>query len=62
MKQIDQFTDYLKRKLVSDEIDERWIICQACPELTSGNRCRQCGCFMKLKTKLKAAKCPLDKW
>ena len=62
MSQINEFADYLKRKLVSDDIEGRWAICQACPELTNANRCKQCGCFMKLKTKIKAAKCPIDKW
>ena len=62
MSQINEFADYLKRKLVSDNIDGRWTICQTCPELTDANRCKQCGCFMKLKTKIKAAKCPIGKW
>ena len=62
MSQINEFADYLKRKLVSDNIDGRWAICQACPERTDANRCKQCGCFMKLKTKIKAAKCPIGKW
>jgi len=62
MKQIDQFGKYLKKKLVSDQVNERWATCQTCPELGSNNRCKQCGCFMKLKTKIKAAKCPIGKW
>jgi len=24
--------------------------------------CKQCGCFMTIKTKYEAAKCPLGKW
>ena len=42
---------------------ERLNICFDCPEfikLTS--QCKQCGCLMKLKTKLKHAKCPINKW
>jgi len=62
MRQIEEFGEYLKKKLVSEDADHRWAVCQACPELMSSNRCRQCGCFMKLKTKVRAAKCPLDKW
>lgn len=41
----------------------RFSMCQECPEfikLTS--QCKQCGCVMKLKVKLKEAKCPLGKW
>jgi len=62
MKQIEEFGSYLKRKLISEDVDHRWTVCQACPELTGANRCKQCGCFMKLKTKVKGARCPLDKW
>tara|TARA_R110002020_G_scaffold154369_1_gene334006 strand:- start:2 stop:190 length:189 start_codon:yes stop_codon:yes gene_type:complete len=62
MKQIKEFGSYLKRKLISEDVDHRWAVCQACPELTTTNRCKQCGCFMKLKTKMKGAVCPLEKW
>lgn len=40
----------------------RMETCKSCPELTMFNRCRQCGCFMDVKTRLTGAKCPLDKW
>ena len=62
MGQIEEFANYLKEKLVSDDIEGRWDICKACEHLTAHNRCTQCGCFMKLKTKLKAARCPIGKW
>jgi hypothetical protein len=26
------------------------------------NQCKKCGCFMKLKTGLAHAKCPIGKW
>ena len=26
------------------------------------NQCRKCGCFMKLKTRLEHARCPIGKW
>lgn len=45
------------------EESARYSLCQDCPEfikLTS--QCKQCGCIMKLKTKLKAAACPIGKW
>jgi hypothetical protein len=42
---------------------KRFEICQACPELIKvTNQCKKCGCFMHMKTKLKHAKCPLEKW
>jgi len=62
MGQIEEFTDYLKKKLVSEDVDHRWELCQACEFLTPANRCEKCGCFMKLKTKIKGAKCPIGKW
>ena len=49
----------------SDEelIKERLDICQECPFLLKRSvRCKKCGCFMKLKTTLKQASCPIGKW
>lgn len=43
--------------------EERFNICLSCPELISlTTQCKKCGCFMKAKTKLEAAKCPIGKW
>ena len=46
--------------------DERYAICKACPRLFQPTRtCRECGCFMGLKTWLKDAQCALHdepKW
>ncbi len=51
---------------VDDEIaEERFAICLKCPELVPvTHQCKKCGCFMKQKTKLANAFCPLDppKW
>jgi hypothetical protein len=42
---------------------ERFSICQACPELIKlTTQCKKCGCFMKVKTKLEKAVCPIGKW
>jgi hypothetical protein len=51
-------------KKASDELANfRMSICQTCPELfTPTTQCKKCGCFMQVKTKFEAAKCPLDKW
>lgn len=49
----------------SDEelIQSRLEICNQCEWLHKGlMKCRKCGCFMKLKTTLKQAKCPLERW
>lgn len=41
----------------------RMKICQSCDKLMSGwNICKECSCFMPLKTRLADSKCPLDKW
>lgn len=41
--------------------EERYAICSACEFLHAG-RCSKCGCFMKLKAKFEAMKCPEQKW
>lgn len=41
----------------------RLDICLGCERLFKPTRtCKECGCFMSLKTWLKEAHCPLDKW
>jgi len=49
---------------VSDEeAQSRYDICLACDRLLPvTHQCKECGCFMKLKVKLKFANCPLGKW
>lgn len=58
--------DLLNPKTVRAEktlADERFDICKSCPELIHiTSQCKQCGCFMKIKTTLEAAVCPLGKW
>ena len=42
---------------------ERERICRMCPSLVYLTfSCKECGCFMKIKTRLAKMKCPLDKW
>lgn len=43
------------------KIEERLNICFKC-ENFNGTTCKICGCVMKFKSALQAAKCPLDKW
>lgn len=46
-----------------EESNSRFDICKSCPELISlTSQCKKCGCFMKAKTKLKNASCPIGKW
>jgi hypothetical protein len=41
----------------------RLEICKGCEFYRARtNQCKKCGCFMKLKTLLEKAKCPIGKW
>ena len=41
----------------------RLEICKTCEYFRPKTEtCRKCGCFMKLKTTLANAKCPIEKW
>jgi hypothetical protein len=42
---------------------KRLNICRDCERFESFlSRCKECGCFMNIKTKLADAKCPMNKW
>lgn len=66
------FADRLKHKMIeirkatiaTDEVaEERLAICNECPQLFKATMtCKECGCFMKAKSKLATAECPLKKW
>ena len=43
-------------------LQERWDACNGCEFLTEKLRCKKCGCFMRLKTRVAKMKCPIDKW
>jgi hypothetical protein len=52
-----------KPKLDDKSASERFDICLGCEHLIQlTNQCKKCGCLMTLKTKLKDATCPLQKW
>ena len=52
-----------KERSTETDANKRYAICEACPSLLRAtNQCKECGCFMKLKVKLKDASCPLGKW
>lgn len=47
----------------SELIEARLAICNECPWLDKRLvKCRKCGCFMKLKSTLKQASCPIGHW
>jgi hypothetical protein len=44
-----------------DVIQARRKMCMECPEFDFG-LCKQCGCYLYAKTRLKKERCPLNKW
>lgn len=53
-----------KKNYVGDDVaKQRLDVCKSCPQLIrSTMQCKECGCFMHLKTRLIGAECPLAKW
>jgi hypothetical protein len=53
----------MTKHAAEDLTNSRIAICLECPELIKmTTQCKKCGCFMSVKTKLEAAKCPIGKW
>jgi len=49
--------------LSDEESNKRMGVCNTCEFLnTEHYRCAKCGCYMKAKVKVAAAKCPIGKW
>jgi hypothetical protein len=49
--------------LSAEESKVRFDICHSCEHYISlTSQCSQCGCFMKAKTRLPNAECPVGKW
>ena len=45
------------------ERETRLNICRACDRfIQATSQCKECGCFMKIKTRIKDAECPLGYW
>lgn len=45
------------------EAEARYEVCKVCPSFVKiTKQCKECGCFMRAKVKIKLAKCPLGKW
>jgi hypothetical protein len=52
-----------EEKVQEEEFDRRMSICRSCEFLKKpAEQCSKCGCFMKLKTKIDRAHCPIHKW
>ena len=49
--------------MTTEGANQRLEICKKCEFFESiRERCGKCGCFMAVKTYLKAEKCPVGKW
>ena len=50
-------------KVTAETAEARLAICRTCPFFRhTDERCSKCGCYMAVKTYLKAEKCPVGKW
>lgn len=50
-------------RLSKEEAERRQNICNSCPFFeNSSSRCTKCGCYLAVKTYLKAEHCPIGKW
>ena len=60
MRFIKEFIGYFKadNDIVLNRINE----CKNCSFITPRFKCIKCGCFMKVKTQITHAKCPIGKW
>lgn len=59
-----QYVQSERKGLESDAVvHERMTVCESCDSYDLNHkRCKQCGCFMKYKTRIPSAVCPLGKW
>jgi hypothetical protein len=52
-----------KVKASASEIERRMDICRDCQHFQeSPMKCRKCGCYLNLKTRLETEHCPIQKW
>lgn len=46
-----------------DLMETRMPMCNLCPnKIKLTNTCRECGCFLPAKTRVKDEQCPIDLW
>lgn len=49
------------KTLTQEQYRERLVVCTHCDQRRD-NTCNICGCYLSLKARGRAFKCPLDKW
>jgi hypothetical protein len=47
---------------IAKNADQRMAICLKCTQYDPKGWCKQCGCYLAVKTKLAGSKCPLGLW
>lgn len=64
MDKQERFAKFWNVKMASEsEAIRRSQICRACDRYISiTSMCKECGCYMPFKTKLKNMSCPLNHW
>ena len=54
---------FKERQEIEDMAKERMNVCLDCDRYENLlNRCKECGCFLTIKTRMKHLHCPLKKW
>jgi len=52
-----------EKSVTSKEFYRRFAVCQSCEFFISKRkRCQKCGCFIKIKARMRSQKCPIGKW
>lgn len=61
---IKMATEFEEATRCPEEIrNQRFNICESCEHLFKPTAsCKKCGCFMKIKTWIGPARCPIGKW
>jgi hypothetical protein len=63
-EQAEKLVQNIKNKVVvnDDEHQKRLDICRSCENYTTLHMCKECHCYMPLKTKFSVFECPIKKW
>jgi hypothetical protein len=51
-----------EEKTTKSQREQRIEICKTCDRLSLLKFCKECHCYMPLKTYIKSVSCPLEKW
>ena len=61
---VNKIPKILHKHLIFDDriLQERWNACMGCEFLTEKLKCKKCGCWMRIKSRVSRMKCPINKW